>query len=171
MLSAEYITKKLDLKPLPIEGGYYSQTYCSSERIPKIALPDRYVSDRPFGSAIYYLLTPETCSALHKLKSDEIYPFYLGDTVIMLHLRPDGTAGTIELGHDLEKGQKLQVVVPRGVWQGSFLQKGGRFALLGITMAPAYDDSDFIIGDREALVGQYPESKELAMRLTPQKPT
>jgi len=104
MLSAEYIIKKLELKPLPIEGGYYSQTYCSSERIPKTALPDRYVSDRPFSSAVYYLLTLETCSALHKLKSDEIYHFYLGDPVIMLQLHPSGAARTIELGHDINKG-------------------------------------------------------------------
>jgi hypothetical protein len=171
MLSAEYIIKKFNLKPLPVEGGFYSQTYRSSERIPKTALPDRYISDRPIGSAIYYLLTPQTCSALHRLKSDEIYHFYLGDPVIMLQLHPSGAARTIELEHDINKGRQLQVVVPKEVWQGSCLQERGKFALLGTTMAPGYDDSDFEPGNRDDLIRRYPEFRELVARLTHQEQT
>ena len=39
------------------------------------------------------VLTSDTFSALHRLRGDEIFHFYLGDPVEMLHLAPDGTGG------------------------------------------------------------------------------
>ena len=78
MLKAKEIILKLGLKPLPKEGGFYRETYRSEEKIPEQGLPARYSSAKSFCTAIYYLLTPETCSALHRLSSDEIFHFYLG---------------------------------------------------------------------------------------------
>ena len=83
----------------------------------------RYRSARIFGSAIYYLLTaePDCFSALHKLPTEEIYHFYLGDPVEMLLLYPDGRIERVILGQDLLGGQQVQFVVPtqcraKGVW-------------------------------------------------------
>jgi predicted cupin superfamily sugar epimerase len=86
------IIEKLGLQPLPIEGGLFCQTYKSSETIPQSALPERYVGQRSYGTAIYYLLTddPDSFSALHRLATDEVYHFYLGDPVEMLLLHPTG---------------------------------------------------------------------------------
>ncbi len=167
MISADEIIKKFNLKPLPEEGGFYTETYRSPERISKTVLPTRYNSDKSFGTAIYYLLTPDTCSALHRLPTDEIFHFYLGDPVIMLQLLPDGSSKKVTMGHDVEAGQQLQVIVPRGVWQGSFLKEGGNFALLGTTMAPGFDFSDYETGDRKDLIERYSEHKELIVKLTP----
>jgi predicted cupin superfamily sugar epimerase len=166
MLSAQDIIDKLGLKAHPEEGGFYRETYLSTEIIPVEVLPDRYSSGRAFGTAIYYLLTPETYSRMHRLQSDEIFHFYLGDPVIMLLLHPDGTSREITLGSDISSGQQLQVVIPRNTWQGSCLTSGGGFALMGTTVAPGFDFTDFEAGQKDDLIAQYPQKKGLIIRLT-----
>jgi predicted cupin superfamily sugar epimerase len=168
MLTAEALIQHLGLAPHPKEGGYFRETYRAAESWPAAALPPRYRGERSAGTAIYYLLTPNTCSALHRLQSDEIFHFYLGGPVRMLQLLPDGGGQTLLLGPDLLAGQHLQAVVPRGVWQGSFLEPGHPFALLGCTVAPGFDYVDYDSADRQALLRQYPEQAELIRRLTPE---
>jgi predicted cupin superfamily sugar epimerase len=167
MISAQEIIELLGMQPHPEEGGYFVETYRSQELIPKTGLPDRYPSKRAFGTAIFYLLTPDTCSALHRLGSDEIFHFYLGDPVTMLQLHPDGSSRVLTLGQDILEGQELQVVVPRGTWQGSFLDEGGEFALLGCTVAPGFAYADYEHGFRADLLKEYPDQQELIIRLTP----
>jgi predicted cupin superfamily sugar epimerase len=166
MLTAAEVMALLDLRPLPVEGGYYRETYRSAVTLPAAALPPRYGGGRCAGTAIYYLLTPDTFSALHRLPADEVFHFYLGDPVEMLQLSPDGGGRVVTLGHDLCAGQSPQVVVPAGAWQGSRLADGGRFALLGTTMAPGFDFADYEPGDRAALLTQYPAFAGLIRRLT-----
>ena len=84
------IIETLGLEPLPEEGGFYKETYRSGETIPKEALPCRYKKEKNFATTIYYLLTKETFSAIHRLPTDEVFHFYLGDPVTMLLLHPDG---------------------------------------------------------------------------------
>ena len=167
MISAQEIIELLGLKPLRVEGGYFLETYKCQELIPRKALPERYHGKRSFGTAIFYLLTPDTVSALHRLESDEIFHFYLGDPVTMLQLHPDGSTNVVTLGHDIRSDQQLQVVVPRGTWQGSLLNEGGDFALLGCTVAPGFEYSDYESGSRGDLLKEYPEQEELITRLTP----
>jgi len=165
--TAEQIIEMLNLKPLPREGGYFTQTYCSENTLPIGVLSHSYLSDKHLSTAIYYLLTPETQSMLHRLPTDEIYHFYLGDPVRMLQLYPDGRVRTMILGQDLAAGQHPQLTVPREVWQGSFLNEGGKFALMGTTMAPGFDNTDYEGGDRKLLIEKYPGYAELITRLTP----
>ncbi len=166
MLTAERIITLLNLKPHPKEGGYFVETYRSSEAIPEKTLPSRYRGMRPFGTAIYYLLAPETFSAMHRLKSDEIFHFYLGDPVEMLQLLPDGTGRILMLGPDLLDGMQPQVVVQAGVWQGARLPRGGRFALLGTTVSPGFEFVDSESGERDELTKSYPQFRELIVALT-----
>ena len=77
-----------------------------------------------------------------------------------------GTAGRDRVGPDVLAGQSPQVVVPRGVWQGSFLTAGGSYALLGTTMAPGFDCTDYEAGNPERLIEQYPAYAELIRRLS-----
>lgn len=166
MLTADALIKKLGLVPLPHEGGFYAETYRSPELIPRAALPRRYAGDKSFCTAIYYLLTPETFSGMHRLPTDEIFHFLLGDPVTMLQLHPDGTGKTLVLGTKIGEGETPQAVVARGVWQGSFLQPGGAFALFSVTVAPGFDFSDYEDGDRAFLTAAYPDFRELIKRLT-----
>jgi hypothetical protein len=164
MLTAADVIKLLQLKPLPHEGGYYRETYRSADVLPAGVL-SRFGREKSLGTAIYYLLTPDTFSAMHRLPTDEVFHFYLGDPVTMLQLGPDG-GQVLTLGMDLRAGQVPQVVVPQGVWQGSFVQPGAAFALLGTTMAPGFDFTDYEGGDRNQLCAAYPAFAELIRRLT-----
>jgi uncharacterized protein len=171
MARKEFIDRlitELDLKPLAFEGGLFTQTYKASEVIPQPSLPRRYHSPRAFGTAILYLLLdhPDSFSALHRLLTDEVYHFYLGDPVEMLLLYPDGRSQVVILGQDVLAGQKVQFVAPAGVWQGSHLRAGGEYALIGTTMAPGFEYEDFTIGEREVLLHTYPSASELIRRLT-----
>jgi len=167
-VTAEELIRLLKLEPHLREGGWFRETYRADEHIAPAALPPRYRGARAAGTAIYYLLTPNTCSALHRLGSDEIFHFYLGGPVRMLQLFPDGQGKQIVLGPDLAAGQSPQLVVPRGVWQGSFLEPDGSFALLGCTVAPGFDYADYEQGRRAELITQYPAFREMIRRLTPE---
>jgi len=157
MVNARMLIDKLKLRAHPQEGGYFVESYRSSERL----------GSRSVSTAIYYLLTPETRSSLHRLRSDEIFHFYLGDPVEMLHLRPDGSGAIVRLGPDLEAGEEVQVVVPAGVWQGARLRAGGRFALLGTTVAPGFEYEDYETGRAGELARAYPDWRPWIEALAP----
>lgn len=148
----------LGLSPLQGEGGFFRETYRSPILFDK--------DGRSISTAIYYAYTKEQFSALHRLRSDEIYHFYLGDPVEILLLYPDGTGETKLLGHNIEKGEMPQIIVPANTFQGSRLCLGGRFALVGTTMSPGFDFRDFELGDRDTLLKRYPRFATLIKSLT-----
>ncbi|CAN5715855.1 cupin domain-containing protein [soil metagenome] len=168
MITVEDLLQLYQFETLPVEGGIFKQIYLPAERIPRAALPARYTSDKPFGTAILYLLTddPNSFSALHKLPTDEIYHFYLGDPVEILQLYPDGRSRRVILGQDVLHGQQVQYVAPRDVWMGSHLFPGGKFALIGTTMAPGFTNDDYVGGERATLIEQYPQETALITQLT-----
>ena len=166
IMDSKKIIEILGLKHLPDEGGYYRETYRTGDTIDTDALPARYHSPKSLSTAIYYLLTPDTCSLLHRLPADEIFHFYLGDPVAMLRLYPDMTSDVITLGPDIGSGQCLQVTVPHSTWQGSYLLEGGNYALMGTTMAPGFDFSDYEGGSRDELSRKYPKRADIIKKLT-----
>ena len=167
--TANDLRQLLQLEPLTIEGGFFRETYRSAGYIAQSALPAAYSGPRAFSTCIYYLLTPDTYSVMHRLPGEEIFHFYLGDSVEMLQLHPDGGGERIILGSDLRSGMRVQHVVPANVWQGSRLQQGGRFALMGTTVAPGFDYADYEAGDRDQLCHDFPAFTDLIRRLTPEK--
>jgi len=168
-MNPKEIIKRLRLKPHQVEGGYFRETYRSEEKIAVKSLPARYKGKRTFSTLIYYLLTKTAFSAMHRVKSDEVFHFYAGDPVEMLQLLPGGKGKIITLGNNITKGHLPQVVVRRGVWQGSRLKQGGKFALFGNTVAPGFEFADYEHGDRQRLIKQYPKFKNKIMGLTKRK--
>ena len=166
MITADTVKSLLNLKPHPEEGGYFRETYRSPHTLSKDTLPEGYEGERSLATVIYFLLTPDTFSALHRLPTDEAFHFYLGDPVEMLHLLPDGSGRTITMGPDITNGMQLQVVVKKGVWQGSRLCAGGQFALLGTTMSPGFESSDYESGERKRLITDYPQFENRIRMLT-----
>ena len=167
MSKADDIIRLLDLQPLAMEGGFFRETYRSTRRLTPSCLGAPFKQEKAAGTAIYYLLTPETSSALHRLPTDEIFHHYCGGAVEMLQLWPDGRTSIVLLGSDLPAGQRPQVVVPAGVWQGSRLLPGAEFALMGTTMAPGFDYADFESGVRDYLIGCYPAEEAMIRLLAP----
>ncbi len=165
-IDASFLKETLGLEPLPEEGGFFRETYRAGLHLSGECLGGAYAQGRSAGTAIYYLLTPDSFSAMHRLRSDEVFHFYLGDTVEMLLLHPGGDVAALEIGTDLRAGQRPQVVVPAGTWQGAALSLGGRFALLGTTVTPAFEFDDFELGRRSELLERYPDAADAIERLT-----
>ena len=159
-MTAEEIKALLKLEPHPIEGGHFRQTYVSAEKVQL----ERGM--RSAGTAIYYLLEEGAFSEMHMLRSDEIFHFYLGDPVEMLQLYPDGGSAVFLLGPDLAAGQHVQLLVPAGVWQGSRLVEGGKTALLGCTVSPGFDYTDYRGGSFAELAERWPARREYIRELT-----
>lgn len=165
-LSAQEVIDILDLKPHPEEGGFFTETHRALDILSADTLPSRYLGNRCHSTAIYYLLTPETFSHMHRLQSDEIFHFYLGDPCEMLQLYPGGNGETVVLGPDLAAGQQPQVIVPRDTWQGMRLLPGGTFGLMGCTVAPGFEFLDYAHGKRDDLLTEYPQFSEKIRLLT-----
>ena len=125
-MTADEVKKLLGLVPHPREGGWYVRTYEAGELVGAECFADgRYGGGRRTGTAIYYLLEADTFSEMHRLKSDEVFHFYMGDAVEMLRLYPGGRGERVVIGTDLAAGQRPQVVVEKNIWQGSRLWRVG----------------------------------------------
>ncbi len=164
-MNIDDIIKHLNLIPLEEEGGFYRETYRSDTIIEKAPYNGGVRTRKSIYSCIYYLMTAESFSALHRLPGDEIWHFYLGDPIEQLQLSPDGSGKIIEIGNNLITGQVPQIIVPGDVWQGSKLKAGGKFALVGTTMSPGYEFEDYEAGNRDELILQYPGFSSLISQL------
>lgn len=164
-MSAEVdqLIARFGLQPLPHEGGWFAPVWRSSDPAPQ-SLPG---APRVAASSILYLLAGGEFSALHRLRGDEIWSFHAGDAIELLRLDPkSGQGAWARLGPAVAAADELQLMVPRGVWQGARLATGGRWALVGCTMIPGWEEADFELGDRAALVAAFPAFAEAVEALT-----
>ncbi len=166
MNDAAYWVKTLNLRPHP-EGGFYRRTYESAERLPVGVLPGRFRGERPIATAIVYLLVNPAISALHRIRSDEIWHFYLGSPLRLTILDSDGQVEEQVLGKDPGRGQVFQHVVRAGSWFGAEVVETRAFSLVGCVVAPGFDFEDFELADRVRLVQAYPHHRAMIERLTP----
>jgi len=165
--SAEDVIRLLDLKPLPEEGGYYRETFRALKvEAPARAFGIQSVMPRTASTAIYYLVTPESFSALHRVASDEVFHFYAGDPIEIIQIDSAGRISKTIMGNDIFVGHTPQVIVKKHVWQGLRILPGGSWALMGTTVAPGFEFEDFVIGPREQLIQAYPQHKDDIIRFT-----
>jgi predicted cupin superfamily sugar epimerase len=164
---AAYWIEKLGLQAHP-EGGHYRQTYQADLILAKESLPAGFTGARAASTAIYFLLREEEFSAFHRLRSDEVWHFYVGSTVAVHVIEPAGNYFKILLGSDLEAGEVLQAVVKAGCWFASQVAERAEesFALVGCTVAPGFDFEDFEMGKREELVREYPQYRGVIEKFT-----
>jgi|ERR1017187_196127 predicted cupin superfamily sugar epimerase len=162
---AAYWIEKLRLEAHP-EGGYYRQTYRSDSILAKESLPGKFTGARSASTAIYFLLEGQKFSAFHRLRSDEVWHFYVGSSLVVHVIEEGGRYSESLLGSGAEAGEALQVVVKAGCWFGSRVSDGKGFALVGCTVAPGFDFEDFEMGKREELVRSYPQHRGVIERLT-----
>jgi predicted cupin superfamily sugar epimerase len=163
--SAAFWIEHLGLTPHP-EGGHFRETYRAAERLSSTALPARYGGLRACSTAIYFLLRAGEVSALHRLKSDELWHFHAGGPLVVSVIDPGGARHDITLGPDPDAGQLFQATVPAGAWFGAALQSGTAYTLVGCTVAPGFEFADFELADRGALLWRYPQHAALIEHLT-----
>ena len=164
-MDAQGIISLLQLEPLPEEGGFYRETFRDSGQIPRRDLPN-HPGDRAFSTCIYYLITSEAFSGLHAVRSTEVFHFYAGDAVRMIQIDAAGRLVEVQIGSDLPSGQRPQVVVPAGTWQGSKVAPGGSWALLGCQVSPGFELDDFRGGRRQELIARFPQHTDLIREYT-----
>ncbi|GAB5562161.1 MAG: cupin domain-containing protein [Synoicihabitans sp.] len=164
--SAADLVAALNLEPLDQEGGYFRRTAEAELRVRTQSEADGV---RAY-STIYALFTPDMFSAMHLLSTDEIWCWHAGDSLESLRLNPDGSGEMVRLGLDLSKGERPQDIIPAGVWQGTRLEAGGRWALVTCAMAPEFRWTDFTLGNRGALTNQFPDWADEIGSLTRESP-
>ncbi len=150
--AARALIAALDLAPLPAEGGFFRATWRNAT-----------------GSAIYFLLTADDFSALHRLEQDEIWHFHAGDRIEHVQLDPrDGTVRVTVMSAAVLAGDQPQVIVPGGCWQGARLAAGATqgYALVGCTVSPPWDERGFELARRADLLRAFPAQGALIAALT-----
>ena len=166
MKNPQQIIDLLKLEPLEPEGGYFRQTFKSPFQSSIYWQPGAQPEERALMTCIYYLITDSNFSSLHRVRGTEIFHFYAGDPVVLSVLAPEGKCTTYTLGPDLLLGQTPQVIVPPGHWQALQAVPGGEsgFSLMGATVAPGFEFCDFKIAQKEALLREFPQQRELIER-------
>ncbi len=165
MNEVEKLIKELNLSPHP-EGGYFRETYRCNESIEKEHLPERYDGNRSISTAIYFLLKGDQYSAFHRLKSDEIWHFYRGSPLTIYCISPDGERTDVILGNNIENGESPQAVIKKGTWFAAAMNDTSSYTLVGCTVAPGFDFSDFEMGEREELIQNFPQHEKLINELS-----
>lgn len=133
---AKELIYQLQLSPHP-EGGYYKET---SRSVKMVESPQ----NREMRSAvtdIYFLLISNQPSRFHRVIHDEIWNYYEGDPLEIIEIQPDtlrlsktilGNSGGIARYKHCVKGCN---------WQAEY--SIGDYTLVGCTVAPGFDFSDF----------------------------
>jgi uncharacterized protein len=157
--SAEQLIEHWQLTTMPTEKVQFCQTYVDPRTGP---------DSKPLCSAIIALLVedPTVFSDMHRLPTDELWHFYLGDPIELLLLYSDGSDELVILGQDILAGQRIQTVVPAGTYMGARLQPGGDYGVYGNTMAPGFVLSDFESAGAEELIAKWPHRASLIQAMT-----
>lgn len=164
--AAAAIIAELNLEPLDQEGGFFRR---SGEASLMVKRGGEENSTRAY-SVIYALYTAEDFSALHVLRTDEIWCWHAGDSLESLRLYPDGRGEWVRLGMDLAAGDQPQNIVAADVWQGTRLVPGGEWALVSCVVAPEFRWEDFTLAERTDLSAQYPDWQEAVRELSRTEP-
>jgi predicted cupin superfamily sugar epimerase len=147
------------------EGGYFKETYRSAGMLANDCLINGMKGERPFSTAIYFLLEQGDYSAFHRIKSDECWHFYEGDSLVIHMIDLNGSYSFARLGRNLSKGDVFQFVVPAGCWFASEPDKNSAFSLVGCTVAPGFDFADFELARKKSLIDLFAEHKDIITRL------
>lgn len=159
----EELIRELNLQPHP-EGGHYTEVYRSEGIIETDE--DGFPDGRHFSTSIYYLLGSKDQSHFHRIKSDEVWHHYEGSSITIHMISETGSYRKLQVGKDLESGQKPQHIVPAGYWFGVTVDKPDSYALCGCTVSPGFDFEDFEMADRATFLKKYPEHENIIQKLT-----
>lgn len=164
MYTAEYFVKSLNMTPHP-EGGFYKEIFTSNENITANGLKVNFEGSRMLWSSIYFLLRNGEVSNFHRLKSDEMWYYHSGSPLTITMISPEGELITEQLGLNIERGEKPQVLVPKDYIFGSAMNEEG-YALVGCMVSPGFEFRDFELFKRNFLLEKYPQYNEIICKLT-----
>jgi predicted cupin superfamily sugar epimerase len=148
------------MQPHP-EGGFYKEIYRS-----KLDLTVPWAEKRAASTGIVYLLENENSSAFHRIKSDELWHFYDGNSRVVIHcIAPDGSYSELKLGYDSD-ALPCQIVPARTWFAAELLEKEDSFVLSGCTVSPGFSFDDFEMANPLQLIKEFPEHESIIQRFT-----
>ena len=152
-MNAKDWIERLKMEEHP-EGGWYVESFRDS----------RIDSGKSASTAIYFLLTRGAPSHFHRIRSAEMWHFYAGSPLLVHQLRTKEGYKEHRIGEDWDLGYHFQSVVPPMSWFAA--ETLGDFSLVGCTVAPGFEFTDFELAKRDELLASFPEYHELVTRLT-----
>lgn len=159
---AKYYIQHLGLEAHP-EGGYFKSTHASEETL------DAFGATRKHYTSIYFLLGEGDISHFHRLKSDELWYFHGGSSLIVHVIDEEGNYVEHKLGLDIENGEYPQVLVPRNSIFGSSVVANGAFSLVGCMVSPGFDFEDFELFTQRELLEKYPQHEQIIRKMAYEK--
>jgi predicted cupin superfamily sugar epimerase len=161
MMQARDYVEKLKLQAHP-EGGWFAEHYRSTLNLEVAG----FEGSRNAATSIYFLLEAGQFSALHRIKSDEIWHFYEGGALDIIEIDLKGNLITTRLGRNLRDGEQLSYTVKAGHWFGSRPSAGSEFSLVGCTVSPGFDFADFEMPDQSWFLQEFPRHEAIIREIT-----
>jgi uncharacterized protein len=153
------LIKRLRLKKHP-EGGYFKETYIADTIVNLVG----YDKPRPISTAIYYMLVGDQFSAFHSIKSDELWHHYMGGSLTLYAINNNGKLSKIKMGKS--RSEAAQVAIKANTWFAASLNDKKSYCLLGCTVSPGFDYTDWQLGKRNELIKMYPQYRTIIERHT-----
>jgi len=152
-MAAEELIARYGLQPHP-EGGFFKETH----RCPTSFARGGDGATRNLTTSIYYLLRTGDKSALHRIKSEELWFHHAGDALSVFELLPGGGVRRTLVG--AEAPAVHFHAVPADTYFGSTLEAatGGKhgFVLVSCVVAPGFDFADWAMESAAELRKAYP---------------
>ena len=164
-LRKEVLVTELNLLPHP-EGGFFKETYRSTESVDVNHLPKRFNAERTLSTGIYFLLGSENCSKFHRIKSDEMWHFYEGSCLSIHEITSEGKYILHKLGTNIENSEQFQLVISAGSWFGATVELSESYSFVGCTVSPGFDFADFELAEKSELLKSFTEYHQIINRLT-----
>jgi len=163
-MTAKDLIDQFQMLPHP-EGGWYKENYRSAEQISAKDLLERFSGSRSISTAIYFLMEQGNFSAFHKIKSDECWHFYAGQTLLIYIIDNIGKLEIVKLGNNIDNEACFQFVVPANCWFASRPANESLFSFVGCTVAPGFDFNDFELAKATELIELYPNHTDIIKSL------
>ena len=158
------IMTRFKMKPHP-EGGFFSAGSRSSEFLRADALPERYNSPRNLYSSIYFMVTSDSPSKFHRLRTDELWHFYKGDDLDIHTISDKGDYKKTTLTGDTDR-EEFQYLIRRNTWIAATCNGDAGYAFVGCTLSPGFEFRDFELADPKKLIDLSPRNEILIGKLT-----
>ena len=155
-LTADELCQLLDLTPNATCGSV-RVTFTSPLAIAPGGLPAPFADGRPLGSALSFLVTPQAPAPLHRIRNDQLYHYYLGDSLEVFLLHGDGSSERVVVGPALRGGQRVQLHIPGATFHTARVMGEGRWFLGGSTEWPGVIPADVEIGDLAEMARNHPD--------------
>ena len=178
-LGVSYVLAKAGLSHRVLERGRIAETwltqrwdsfYLNTSKLMAVMPGDRYEGPDPEG----FYTRDEFVALLEDYAGRNCLPVATNTPVTALIrdgkaatyrlITPAGEYREIRLGGAPEQGECFQAVVPAGCWFGA--ETSGTYSLVGCTVAPGFDFSDFEMAERTALTARFPQHTALITRMT-----